>query len=265
MLFQSDQGGTDGARPQAGIISGSDAGPFFGTTEFGGDSGRGTIYEVVKRGSRYREKVLYGFHGSDGARPIASPTLIKGSLFGTTESGGAHGYGTFYRYGPAGLSTLYAFRGGTNDGASPSGRVVADSAGDFYGVTRSGGIQSCEDYDPHGCGVIYKLIPGKNGYTEQVLYRFLGGTSGSHPESSLLYRDGKLYGTTMYGGARGCGTVFVYPSTSPGATIRYLHSFAKKHGCYPMSDLVTNSSNQLFGTTYAGGEADSGTLYQISY
>jgi len=32
-----------------------------------------------------------------------------------------------------------------------------------------------------GCGVVYGLSPGKNGWTETILYRFKGGTDGAHP------------------------------------------------------------------------------------
>jgi len=49
------------------------------------------------------ETVLHAFSGADGANPGIANLLIdsKGNLYGTTPSGGAHGYGTVYRI-PAG-------------------------------------------------------------------------------------------------------------------------------------------------------------------
>ena len=95
-VVYSFAGGTnDGSDPAAALLQASD-GNFYGTTNQGGSSGDGTVFEVTPAGV---ETVIYSFTGgsTDGAAPSAS--LIEGSdgkLYGTTSSGGPNGYGTVF-------------------------------------------------------------------------------------------------------------------------------------------------------------------------
>jgi uncharacterized protein (TIGR03437 family) len=81
-LHDFTDGATDGARPYAGLIQGTD-GNFYGTTEGGGTSGDGTIFKITPSGVL---TILHNFNGTDGFRPYAG--LIEGTdgnLYGTTE------------------------------------------------------------------------------------------------------------------------------------------------------------------------------------
>src|SRR5579863_693185 len=69
-------------------------------------------------------------------------------------------------------TTLYSFGG--PDGAGPLYGVMADKTGALYGTTVSGGA---------GAGTVFKLIPTESGYSETVLYSFLGGYDGDGPFS----------------------------------------------------------------------------------
>ena len=116
---------------------------------------------------------------------------------------------------------LYSFQG-VPDGATPTGAMVFDKAGNLYGATLYGGA-STYDNGPGQCGTVYKLAPPatKGGaWTETVLYIFKGHAQndGATPEGGLVIDEaGNLYGTTGYGGsgpclllggAVGCGTVY---------------------------------------------------------
>jgi uncharacterized repeat protein (TIGR03803 family) len=58
-----------------------------------------------------------------------------GSLYGTTRTGGATGFGVVYQLDAAGRETvLYNFTGGA-DGGEPTTGVIRDSAGNLYGTT----------------------------------------------------------------------------------------------------------------------------------
>jgi uncharacterized repeat protein (TIGR03803 family) len=75
-----------------------------GTTLNGGESGYGTVYELVapvgKKGS-YTEKVLCSFNASDGPAPHDSLILDgAGDLYGTTLGGGSSGWGTVFEVTP---------------------------------------------------------------------------------------------------------------------------------------------------------------------
>jgi uncharacterized repeat protein (TIGR03803 family) len=88
----------DGAEPVAALAY-SD-GTFYGTTESGGSDcsdarGCGTVFSLTPSGG---ETVLYEFkdHNKDGAFPRGGVTEIGDTLYGTTYSGGADGYGTVF-------------------------------------------------------------------------------------------------------------------------------------------------------------------------
>jgi uncharacterized repeat protein (TIGR03803 family) len=104
---------------------------------------------------------------------------------------------------------------------------------------------------------------------ESVLYRFLGGADGANPFGALM-RDpqGALYGTTYNGGASNFGTVFkLTPPVAPATawTKRTLYSFAAgTDGRNPYSTLVIDSSGALYGTTYNGGTAGYGTVFELT-
>jgi uncharacterized repeat protein (TIGR03803 family) len=92
-------GPPDGSSPISSLIQLTD-GNFYGTTGGGGTHAKsGIIFKVTPSG---HETILHDFGGSgDGRNPAAG--LIQGSdgnLYGTTESGGASGFGTVFRIKP---------------------------------------------------------------------------------------------------------------------------------------------------------------------
>jgi uncharacterized repeat protein (TIGR03803 family) len=93
VLYAFRGGKKDGIGPYAGIAFDA-AGNIYGTTIFGGESNKGTVFELVApvgKGS-YKEKVLRSFNGADGSGPLGSLILDSGgNLYGMTPSGGGTG------------------------------------------------------------------------------------------------------------------------------------------------------------------------------
>ena len=90
--------GTDGRYPDAGLIDVS--GTLYGTTEEGGAYGDGTAFSITTGGT---EKLLHDFgKRTDGSRPNAGLIYVKGTgtLYGTTEAGGANDDGTVFALTP---------------------------------------------------------------------------------------------------------------------------------------------------------------------
>jgi uncharacterized repeat protein (TIGR03803 family) len=87
----------DGQVPVGGLLAAGTE--FYGTTENGGATGAGTIFEINAAG---KEKILYNFRGgqTDGANPQAGLIELKGKLYGTTYGGGANGNGTVFELTP---------------------------------------------------------------------------------------------------------------------------------------------------------------------
>src|SRR5215467_9815788 len=89
-------------------------------------------------------RTLLNFDGADGAMPI-NVTLVQGAngdLYGTTDYGGAFGFGTIFKLTSGGkLTTLYSFCQQNNcaDGANPAAGLALGRDGHLYGVTVEGG------------------------------------------------------------------------------------------------------------------------------
>ena len=146
------------------------------------------------------------------------------------------------------------------DGLAPEfGDLLWDQKGDIYNTTFNGGTS--------GIGTVYELTPSGNGYTESVLYSFLGGADASMPSSGLVWdSNGNLFGTSQYGGAYNWGTVFELTYTvGVGWTDRVLYSFQNAgDGRIPAGGVIFDAAGNLYGTTADGGSGGGGTIFELS-
>jgi uncharacterized repeat protein (TIGR03803 family) len=152
---------------------------------------------------------------------------------------------------------FFAFNG--TDGAYPESGLVADSVGNFYGVTAFGGSNNV--------GLVYEISPTGNTAIETILYEFTAST-GCYPISNLIFDSaGNLYGTTSGCGTFSQGTVFeVSPPIQPlGAwTENVIYTFTGgADGAEPQSGLTMSAGGNLYGTTYLGGQAGLGTVFEL--
>jgi uncharacterized repeat protein (TIGR03803 family) len=190
---------------------------------------------------------------------------VNGKLYGATPSGGSSGEGTVFSVTPNGREkVLYSFAGGS-DGAAPYAGLL-DVNGTLYGTTQFGGGSGC--FGSGGCGTVFSITTSG---TENVLYRFAGGSDGADPLASLINVKGVLYGTTMRGGisacvTSGCGTVF---SVTTNGSENVLYRFTNSpDGANPYAPLL-DVDGTLYGTTESGGNypcgfAGCGTVFSIS-
>jgi len=262
--LHSFTGGNDGAGLFAGLIQGTD-GRLYGTAAYGGaisygsaaGNGFGTVFVMNTDGTGFA--TLHSFTGgSDGASPYGS--LVQGTdgrLYGTTGSFGAGGVngeqGTVFAINPDGtdFTTLYSLTGGNGQG--PFG-LIQGTDGRLYGTTGNGGA--------YGYGTVFAI--NKDGVGFAVLCSFTGGNDGDSPQASLIQGpNGRLYGTTVYGGASGTGTVFAI--NPDGADFTMLYSFmGGNDGNYPQDSLLQGTDGRLYGTTLYGGTSGMGTVFAIS-
>ena len=132
--------------------------------------------------------------------------------------------GTVFKISTNGaLTSLYSFTGG-NDGANPQAGLVQGSDGNFYGTT----VRRRHERLWHG--TVFKI--STNGALTS-LYSFTGGNDGADPNAGLVQgSDGNFYGTTVYGGTNGYGTVF---KISTNGALTSLYSFTGGNdGAYPL-------------------------------
>jgi len=224
-----------------------------------------------------KDKVLYSFtNGDDGGTPVGTLLWHKGSLYGVASGGGTSGNGVVFRLTPSSGSwseaVVYSFNGGS-DGAGPQAGLIADSAGNLYGITAGGGNAGCFS----GCGTVFELSPSTGGtWSESVLYRFTGGVDGGTPTGRLVFdHAGNLYGATQSGGelscsgvgTAGCGTIFELELASNGEwTESVIHAFTggSGDGAAPLNmDLIFDGAGHLLGTTEIGGADGFGSVFEL--
>ncbi len=148
------------------------------------------------------------------------------------------------------LSILHSFKGGA-DGLAPYGALIRDAGGNFYGTTVNGGT--------FNRGTVFKLDSAGN---ETILHSFGGSGDGALPQCALV-RDpaGNLYGTTVFGGTQGQGSVFKIDGNS-NETVMYSFT-GGSDGQNPYAALVRDSAGNLYGTTSAGGAFGYGTVFRL--
>ena len=266
----------DGGDPWSSLVFDS-AGNLYGTTYAGGDVtecnslqiGCGVVFKLTPGAGGWRETVLHGFRGRDGASPVAGVAIDSaGNLYGTTLYGGIYGDGVVFELAPTPggweWTVIHNFAD-REDGANPAAAVILDSAGNLYGTTYSGGdVDKCGGITL-GCGVVFELTPptpttptSGGHWTETRLHVFTGGPDGGNPQAPLAFdAAGNLYGTT----AR--GVIFELTLTSRRWTELVLHTFTSPDGGIPTAGLTVDLEGNLYSTTYYGGEHGYGMVYEL--
>ncbi len=252
--------GKDGAYPLGGLTLDS-AGNLYGTTWQGGkyqscpQNGCGVVFKLTRgRQGQWTETVLHAFNGGDGSQPNGTLTFdASGNLYGITSQGGNYkaclniGCGVIFKLalGAKGHWTetvLHAFSG--NDGVSPTGTLVFDTAGNLYGAT---------SYIGKHYGMVFRLSPGAAGkWTLTILHVFSGKTA-EYPTGVTLDAAGNVFGTTAIS-ITGSGIVYELTATSGGkSNFKILHNFDGNDGNSPQAAPILDGAGNLYGTTFWGG------------
>jgi uncharacterized repeat protein (TIGR03803 family) len=193
---------------------------------------------------------LYDFGASnkDAEVPYAGVIVASdGNYYGTTNAGGANGYGTIYSLTPTGTYTvLYSFTGGA-DGGVPYAGLIEASDGNLYGLTA---LYGADGSDASG-GTLFQWNLATKTLTTEYTFANGGLAIGN------LIDDGTatLYGTTFQDGANSFGSVFSWNYSTN--TFTTLYSFTGGlDGGDPEGGLVLASDGNLYGTARYGGAYD---------
>jgi uncharacterized repeat protein (TIGR03803 family) len=110
---------------------------------------------------------------------------------------------------------------------------------------------------------------------EPFLYSFSGdfglpdSGDGALPQSALIQgSDRNFYGVTAQGGVNNVGSVI---RITPAGVETVLYSFSgggvvsgSQDGAYPEAALIEGSDGNFYGTTYAGGTYEEGTVFKVT-
>jgi uncharacterized repeat protein (TIGR03803 family) len=248
---------SDGVGPFAGMILSGNT--LYGTTDFGGSAGLGTVYSINTDGSGISN--LYSFPGGGGGAGSEFGVTISGhTLFGTTSGGGSGSSGTVFRLNADGsdFTNLYDFTAlgfsatnwSNSDGSEPGGLLVSGST--LYGITAVGGT--------NGGGTVFRVDTDGSDFTNLVNLTSAGNEGAPPFTGHLLLSGNTLFGTTPWGGKDG----IVFRLNTDGSSFTNLYSFTNgSDGGGPCPDLIL-SSNTLYGTAYFGGTNGNGTVFSIN-
>lgn len=188
------------------LIAGSDGNLYGACAKGDGGCPFGAVFKATPDG---HVALLHAFNNmngnNEGAVPISLMQGTDGVLYGVTAGGGypANFPGVVFSVTTGGtFHVLHHFTGGIDGGWPSAGLVEKD--GYLYGATKGGGI------GPLGKGVLYRLKPRPepdNDFT--ALHYFGKDDDGKNPCTTLfVHSNGKIYGTTIDGGAKERGTIY---------------------------------------------------------
>ncbi len=253
--FTGTTGTFPGAIPTASLVQGAD-GHLYGSTTTGGANNIGTVFRVTL-GAGFTS--LVSFSGTTGSALGSSPKgalvqLADGTLYGTTQTGGANNLGTVFSITPEGLlTTLISFTGSTGTllGSSPQGELVEGSDGALYGTTSASGLNNN--------GTIFKITP-------QGLFTTLVNLSAA-PNLGRLAQggDGRFFGAMVGGGgALGVGTLQAgLPGEAP-ARLATLNPVSGTTALNARAGLLAGPDGNFYGTTAAGGAINLGSVFKLT-
>jgi len=189
----------------------------------------------------YPTSIMQGSDGNFYLTLAVAPGAVAGYV---ASAGIGEQPGAIVQVSPTGqFQLIHTLAADGSEGDTPSGPLVQDSTGAFYGMTAS----SNNKYNQTAAGVAFKVTTAGK-YT--ILHSFTGGADGMVDAEAfipvlILGSDGNLYGTTIAGGNTtsdncapfGCGTVFQL--TTAGA-LTTLYTFT---GGVPNEDTTTVQQN----------------------
>jgi uncharacterized repeat protein (TIGR03803 family) len=160
-------------------------------------------------------------------------------------------------------------RSGPCPNGGRAGALSLGSDGNFYGTAQD----SMEGSSSPTGGTVFSLAPAGK-FT--LLHTFGAGASKTYLNGNLpgLLAEGpdtKIYGTTLYGGNGGCngycGYGVLYRVNTNGSGFQVLHKFCSEANCADggesVSGLKVGTDGNLYGTTFAGGTGNEGTIFKV--
>ena len=245
-------GVNNGSCPWGDVMQATD-GKLYGMTHDGGLNDAGVIFQYdISNGNLSKKS---DFIDKNGKHPCCS--LVQhsdGKLYAMAYDGGMEGVGVLFQFDP--LNFVYTKKFDfhfSQNGAYLIGALMQASDGMLYGTSRDGGLNES--------GVIFQFNYSTSVYSKKIDLEDI--STGSSPTGSLIQAtDGKLYGTTTFGGAYNKGVIFQYDPLTFTCTKKFDFDGAA-FGGNPQGSLMQATDGKLYGMTFQGGENDLGVLFQF--
>jgi hypothetical protein len=252
--------GTDGVGPTSQLVMDS-AGDLFGVTESGGFNA--TIFELAKTADGYASAptTLAPFNAPSTPGPLVMDSA--GDLFAAALSKAGPSTGSIieivktsdgYASTPTTLATL-----GAADG-TPSGSLVADAAGNLFGITNGGGA--------NGAGEIFEIAKTADGYAGAATVLASFPQENNHGGSLLIDGAGDLFATTLPSGGAYDSELFELPKTDGIYASTVTRTLLDGGGASVLPGMTADSAGNLFGTANGSAPMQNsppiGTVWEIT-
>ena len=235
----------EGYQPSGKLLEASD-GKLYGACRHGGANGLGSLYRIDKNGNNFT--IIYSYPVFDnGYSPVGG--LVEdnsGKLYGVNFWGA--GSGSIFKVDKNGsnFTLLKAFTGGNElafpySGLTLSGNFLYGACGYGGGVANKGGV--------------FRMKTDGTAY--QVLHAFAGADGELPVATPVIASNGKLYGTTAYGGNNLHGTIFRIDTTGSNFVV-LKHFLESADGAYLWGGLIQASDGLIYATTTFGINGASG-------
>ena len=207
--------------------------------------------------------ILHTFScGSDGATPQGGLSLgTDGKIYGTTAYGGDSNAGVLFRIDEDDsfhivTQLAYSIYEPLNPGI-PTAAPTMGADGLLYGITVGGGTEQQ--------GTVYAVPTGTNQLGADIIHSFGSSSNdGYSPYGKLVQTpDGRLHGTTPWGGSFDRGILFSVNPNGSGYHIDHHFGSSASDGQTPMYALTLAADGSLYGSTTEGGTNGAGVLFKL--
>lgn len=239
-----------GASPRGDLLQGPD-GYLYGLASKGGIANLGVLFKIKTDGTEYTK--LVEFDGPlKGSTPGASLILAdNGKLYGVTQLGGSHQYGTLFSVNTDGtaFTKLHDFNISNAMGTTALATLVQSSAdGYLYGMTNQGGNANL--------GVTFKIKTDGTDFTK--LFDFYSSNGATPVFGPLLeVEPGSFYGMTSKGGFSNAGLIFSVTALGDYTKVK---EFPQPVGNPEM--ISSGDGKQFFGIASKGGPTGNGVIFK---
>ncbi|MCU0429348.1 MAG: T9SS type A sorting domain-containing protein [Cytophagaceae bacterium] len=227
-------------------------GTLYGTTNKGGSSDKGVLFEYVPSTNTFTKKV--DFDGTNGASPTGSMVRhSNGKFYGLTIRGGSENSGVLYEYTPGSTSVTNLLNFGTSTFyCSPTGSLSLASNGKLYGYATSNSFPS----------FVFEFDPVSNTFTKRMDLSEVGANI---PMNTMLLEASICSNTTHSFSVNACES-YTSPSGKIWQTSQvYKDTIANAEGCDSIMTIdltITdiNTALAISGSSISAIEA--GATYQ---
>lgn len=255
----------DGYTPTSRLVTDS-SGNLYGVTYYGiTQYSDGVFYELSLVGKKWQEKALINFPVRGIGGDNTPEYHYAGSSSGQPWDGVSPLYGSGYYSHNGSLFTLYSITPPSGSQTKWSVNFVGKKgsyANPTVWVTPTDGFGT-DVGGTYGLDRIIQLSHDGAKWKESTIYSFSDQDNFSGAGLVGMNQNGELFGSATDGNAK-TGALFKYSN----GKVSLLHQFCSEQNCDDGNWInfppIFAGSNEMFGTTFAGGTGGGGVVYEMS-